>query len=129
MEEHYKQHGAMDEAMASYFLEKREKNVSKGTHTCDICGKTFGFLNSIQAHIKLAHASECLLCGEIVKHMKIHMKDHMKVKNKRPERATCPICKLDFSKDHLKSHIKNMHEKTKKCTVCEKIVKFHEMRT
>lgn len=125
---HYKEHGALDEAMATYFSKKREKNVSQGTHTCDICGKTFGFLNSIAVHIKLAHAGECLLCGELVKDMKIHMQTHTKVSDKRTVKAACPICKLEVSKERLKTHIKNMHEKKKKCVDCGEVVNYHHFQ-
>lgn len=128
MREHYKEHGALDEAMETYFTKKREKNVSQGTHTCDICGKTFGFRNSIVAHIKLAHAGECLLCGELVKDMKIHMQTHTRVSGIQREKASCPICKLKVSKEGLKTHIKNMHEKKKKCEDCGELVNYHKMQ-
>lgn len=128
MRNHYKQHGAIDQDMAEYFLKKREKNVSQETHSCDICGKTFAFRNSIVVHIKLSHAGECLLCGKLVKDMKIHMAEHTKEDKKPAAKEVCPICKLTFTKYALKNHIQNIHEKTRKCPDCGDVIKFHEMR-
>jgi len=99
--------------------------------TCDLDGKTFGFKNLLNKHMKSHQPPvKCDFCH--IKVNKSYLKKHIKNSHtgiKQPRKKfipkiksfQCPICfKILSTKHCLKRHISD-HNKTVKCKFCEKL--------
>ena len=96
---------------------------------CEFCDSLFSSMEKLQSHKKRKHESytgekkkfSCDLCNYSTNqtgHFNRHKLTHSKIKNSHK----CHLCgKIFGRKDHLKAHIKSVHEKIKfMCELCSK---------
>ena len=92
-------------------------------HKCDLCKKYFSAKNNLQKHVQGVHGSEaqlkkCDICGKEVKES--NLKTHMKIMHENSKRFPCDFCnKVLSNKSNLTQHVINVH-KPKKLIKCEK---------
>jgi len=96
------------------------KTKTKGSHTCDKCGKTFKLNRILKEHMFL-HSDprfECDVEGCKRKfHLKANLKAHVDVVHLKIKNIPCDVCgKLFYNQTHLRSHME--HHNTDK-HVCE----------
>ncbi|XP_052892958.1 uncharacterized protein LOC128300801 [Anopheles moucheti] len=101
------------------YVHKRTKH--KPVHRCDMCNKSFAFLNQFQTHMKL-HTGEkpfqCEICGRSFRRgfsYKEHMEMHTSEAN-----YNCPTCNKSFKRPrYLQAHmLTHTAERKFSCEMC-----------
>jgi len=87
----------------------RNKYHESTPEPCPECGKMCRGKSDLKAHIKQCHnESTCMLCGKVVKNIKLHMKITHTDDSEKPFR--CEDCGKGFTDNaNLKAHRMNMH--------------------
>jgi len=87
-----------------------EEANTKLHYFCEVCGKDFSSLGSMQKHVKHVHERyyenvQCDLCGAIFKTAQLCKQHNEKVHSSTP-RHQCNLCGMKFGRDeHLKRHM------------------------
>ena len=110
----------------AYYLHERAVHKKVEHYTCDICGKSFTYHNTLKLH-KLHHAGErpfkCTVpnCGKSYLSSS-HLKGHITAVHSGEKKFVCPVCNKRFPYEHsLKTHMP-LHTDQREfiCCVCSK---------
>ena len=103
----------------------RMKHEGQKDHKCKICGKSYYTTSDLKKHIQCVHEKQnpiCSLCGKVFS-MVCALNKHIRTQHeglKREEKIPCEICQKMITAEHMKRHIKDIHEgeKNQKCQIC-----------
>ena len=101
------------------------KHEGQKDHKCKICGKSYYTTSDLKKHIQCVHEKQnpiCSLCGKVFS-MVCALNKHIRTQHeglKREEKIPCEICQKMITAEHMKRHIKDIHEgeKNQKCQIC-----------
>lgn len=121
-------------SIASVFFFSDHMLVHSGTkpHKCTLCSESFLKKEYLARHMRFHGATvasfRCEICFKELS-APAYLRDH--VRRVHSKIAQCEICKLDFSRHHLKDHMLKFH-KPLPCSMCTKsfyvprLLKRHE---
>jgi len=91
-----------------------EEEIARSAFECDQCDKKFRLQGTLATHINSVHLGvryPCKLCHKTFTQPQ-HLKSHIKVVHEKIKRFFCTVCDYkDYYKTKLQNHIKNRHEK------------------
>ena len=100
-------------------------------YSCDVCGKQFSSISTVQAHKKSIHEEKgihsCEMCGKTFDRSSL-LNTH--IRNHHTEKVSCHICGTKINPHYLRIHLLT-HEDKVICKICNKEVKQlrHHMMT
>ena len=83
------------------------------THQCNLCGTKFGTFNELKSHKvlrKCIPSHQCGQCSQVFRsktNLAHHENEH------HINQRTCPFCEQTFDRQHLLTHVKENHPKSK----------------
>ena len=97
---------------------------------CDLCGKTYKRMYTLNCHVKRVHASEkptrifvCSICNHEFS-QRANLGKHFNEIHEQNKEFTCDLCEKQFKrKDHLTGHKNAIHGTSDKgfiCDLCQK---------
>lgn len=108
-------------------------HLKQKKYSCSHCDFKTGYAHSMKRHAE-TNRKTCLFCLKLVCSLQVHVKDHCRSKREKVNskaglkmKVPCPICGKMILKYTLKKHIRDVHEKTKKCEECDIIMEHHLM--
>ena len=104
-----------------------KKKIALSTSQCEICGKSFKYLQNMKYHVNTAHESgnNVLICSACAKSYKTKalLRTHVRRVHEGLKSNGCGTCGKSFHKpSELKKHIQAVHEGKKEilCILCPK---------
>lgn len=97
---------------------ERHMNIHTGDKpfSCEACSRTFAYRNNMIAHMR-HHCALAKEMGLAEKYGKQTHRPEKKTNNKGPP-VTCPLCKEEYPKERLKTHMA-IHGSDHKCPHCD----------
>ncbi|KAH3894107.1 zinc finger protein 236-like isoform X2 [Dreissena polymorpha] len=100
--------------------EKIDSFIDKSSLSCLQCSKKCSNLSNLRQHVRILHFNMkeylCHICDRSFNtsyNLKVHMKQHLDVEDRKKVSATCPVCNNLFtSKSYLKIHLTSLHQMT-----------------
>lgn len=100
-------------------------HLGKKQLSCKHCNFTTFSSTSLKRHMEITRKT-CDRCSMLVCIPLKHITDCVNKPDKK-EKLPCPICRQKYGKNFLKTHIRNVHEKAKKCENCDAVLEYREM--
>ena len=102
--------------------EERKRKKAEETHVCQLCGKVYSSMASLDYHNRTIHSKNeatCQFCGKVFDH-EIALKSH--IHRSHREITPCDLCGAMVK--HMKTHLQTVHlddsEKNHQCSECGK---------
>lgn len=104
--------------------ERKHIPSAKGSHTCEMCGKSFKLGRILKEHMGLHKEPrfQCEIEGCTRKfHLKANLKAHVDVVHLKTKDIPCNVCgKLFYNQAHLRSHMEHHNEDKHVCEHCSR---------